>query len=151
MLVRDLMTRRVVTVNETATCDEVAHRMLQHEIRHVPVIGRDGGLTGIVTDRDLRHYLFEPEVFTRLGSVSVDALLKSVAVRRVMSAPVVTVGVDEPLEQAARRMRQHKVGSLPVEENGRPVGIITETDLLRRLIDADEQGSGVDAIVVSYP
>ena len=151
MLVRELMTRGVVTVEDTATCQDVAQRMVQHKIRHVPVVGRDGRLTGIVTDRDLRHYLFEPEVLTRLGSVSVDTLLRSASVSRVMSAPVVSVDVDEPLEQAARRMREDKIGALPVEENGRPVGIITETDLLRRLIDADAQCSDVEAIVVSYP
>jgi acetoin utilization protein AcuB len=151
MLVRELMTKGLVTVDHTATCQEVAQRMVQHRVRHVPVVGRGGGLRGIVTDRDLRHYLFEPDVLTRLGSVSVDALLKSVGVSRVMSAPVVSVDAGERLEEAARRMRADRIGALPVQENGRPVGIITETDLLRRLIDADRQGSGVEAVVVSYP
>lgn len=151
MLVRELMTKGLVTVDHTATCQDVAQLMVQHRVRHVPVVGRDGRLTGIVTDRDLRHYLLQPDVLARLGSVSVDTLLRSVCVSRVMSAPVVSVGADEPLEQAARRMREDRIGALPVEEHGRPVGIITETDLLRRLIDADAQSSGVEAIVVSYP
>lgn len=151
MLVREMMTRGVVTVEDTATCHDVAQRMVQHRIRHVPVVGRDGRLTGIVTDRDLRHYLFEPDVLTRLGSVSVDTLLSLASVSRVMSAPVVSVDIDDPLERAARRMREDRIGALAVEENGRPVGIITETDLLRRLIDSDAQCSGVEAIVVSYP
>ena len=151
MLVRELMTKGLVTVDHTATCQDVAQRMVQYKVRHVPVVGRDGRLAGIVTDRDLRHYLFQPDVLTRLGSVSVDALLKSVGVSRVMSAPVVSVDAGEPREEAARRMRADRIGALAVEENGRPVGIITETDLLRRLIDADAQCSGVEAIVVSYP
>jgi acetoin utilization protein AcuB len=151
MRVRDLMTCTVATVDDTASCQDVARRMTQHRIRHVPVVGRDGRLAGIVTDRDLRHYLFEPDVLKRLGSVSVATLLESVPVSRVMSAPVVTVDAAEPLERAARRMREERIGALPVEEDGRPVGIITETDLLRRLIDADAHCSGIEAIVVSYP
>jgi CBS domain-containing protein len=151
MDVRELMSKGVVTVDETATCHDVAQRMVRHKIRHVPVVGRDGRLRGIVTDRDLRHYLFDPGVLKHIGSVSVEALLKSVPVSRVMSTPVVSVGVDEPLEQAARRMLEDKIGSLPVIENGRPVGIITETDLLRRIVNASAQCSDVEAIVVSYP
>lgn len=137
MDVRELMTKGVVTVDETATCQDVAQRMVRHKIRHVPVVGRDGRLRGIVTDRDLRHYLFDPGVLTYIGSVSVDTLLKSVSVSRVMSTPVVSGDVDEPLEEAARRMLEDKIGSLPVVENGRRVGIITETDLLRRIVNAD--------------
>ncbi len=151
MDVRELMTKGVVTVDETATCHDVAQRMVRHKIRHVPVVGRDGRLRGIVTDRDLRHYLFDPGVLTHIGSVSVDTLLKSVSVSRVMSTPVISVDVDEPLEEAARRMLEDKIGSLPVVENGRPVGIVTETDLLRRIVNADAHCSDVEAIVVSYP
>lgn len=153
MYVRQLMSQGVVTIEETATCAEAAQRMVRERIRHLPVVDALGRLTGIVTDRDLRHHLFEPAVLKDLGAVSVDSLLKAAAVSRVMSSPVVSVGPDDQLEDAARRMLEDKVGSLPVVENGRVVGIITETDLLRRIVSVDEACpySDVETIVVSYP
>lgn len=86
MLVRELMTKGVVTVDDTATCQDAAQRMVRHRIRHVPVVGRDGRLMGIVTDRDLRHYLLQPDVLARLGSVGVEAVLGSVSVAAVMAS-----------------------------------------------------------------
>jgi acetoin utilization protein AcuB len=64
----------------------------------------------------------------------VDSLLKAARVQDVMSTPAFTVSPDEPLEAAARVMRDEKIGSLPVVDHHQVVGIITETDLLRRLV-----------------
>ncbi len=86
-----------------------------------------------------------------IGAVSVDQILKHVPVKDVMSAPVVTVGPQDELETAARTMLEDKVGSLPVVENGRVVGIITETDLLRRICQACECSPECAEIVVSFP
>lgn len=151
MYVRQLMSQGVVTIEETATCATAAERMVRERIRHLPVVDSRGRLTGIVTDRDLRHHLFEPAVLKDVGAVSVETLLKSVPVSQVMSSPVVSVGADDRLEDAARRMLEDKVGSLPVVEDGRVIGIITETDLLRRIVNVDATCSDVEAIVVSYP
>jgi predicted transcriptional regulator len=69
-----------------------------------------------------------------------------------MSTPVVSVDADEDLGEAARTMLEDKVGSLPVVERGRVVGILTETDLLRQICRADAECSpGMAEIVVSYP
>jgi CBS domain-containing protein len=64
---------------------------------------------------------------------------------------VISVSPDEPLEVAARLMLDAKIGSLPVVEADRPVGIITETDLLRQICRADTCGADVEYIVVSWP
>jgi CBS domain-containing protein len=107
---------------------------------------------GVVTDRDLRHHLFSPRVFKELGATSLDILLKAVPVAEIMSTPVVSVDADEDLGEAARTMLEDKVGSLPVVERGRVVGILTETDLLRQICRADAECSpGMAEIVVSYP
>jgi len=149
--VEDRMSGLPLTVRWDAPLIEAVRLMKEGRIRHLPVL--DGGrrLVGIVTDRDLRHHLFEPRVFKEIGSVSVDALLKAVPVREIMSAPVTTVGPADPLETAARCMLEDKVGSLPVVEHGRVVGIVTETDLLQRICRADPGSAECEAIVVSFP
>jgi len=151
MRVNELMSRDVATVGVADSCQEAVARMVRRKIRHLPVVEPDGRLVGVVTDRDLRHHLFEPRVLKEIGAVSVDQILKRVPVKDVMSAPVVTVGPQDELETAAGTMLEDKVGSLPVVENGRVVGIITETDLLRRICQACECSPECAEIVVSFP
>jgi acetoin utilization protein AcuB len=151
MTVQELMSVDVITIPESATCREAVGLMFRHRVRHLPVVAADGALRGIVTDRDLRHHLFEPAVFKEVGSVSVEQLLTAVAVRQVMSSPVICVKPGDSLEEAARLMVEDKVGSLPVVRERRVVGILTETDLLRRIVRADQDGADVQQIVVSYP
>jgi CBS domain-containing protein len=133
------MSREVVTIEESDSCHEAMRRMRQIPARHLPVLGRDGALQGIVTDRDLRHHLFAPGVFRHMGDTSIRTLLKAVPVKEVMSSPVVCVGPGWETQEAARLMRRHKIGSVPVVDSGRVLGILTETDLLRHLVRADER------------
>ena len=151
MTVKQLMSANVVTIDDQASCREAVALMCRHKVRHLPVVSRDGRLSGVVTDRDLRHQLFRPEVFRAIGGVPVERLLTAVPVQEVMSSPVVSVGAGASLEEAAGRMLADKLGSLPVVEDGHIVGILTETDLLRHIVGADTGAADVDAIVVSYP
>jgi len=152
MRVSELMSKRVWTIGMSDSCHEAAARMCREKIRHLPVVADDGTLQGIVTDRDLRHHLFGPGVFGHIGNVSVHTLLKAHSVKEIMSFPVVSVEPAASLEDAARLMRERKIGALPVVEAGRVVGILTETDLLRHICRADELCSPeVECIVVSYP
>ena len=152
MLVRDLMTRQVLTIDSADSCLEAVARMHRARVRHLPVVSRDGLLVGIVTDRDLRHHLFSPRVFRELGQTAVEILLKSVPVADIMSQSVISVSPTDQLVDAARLMLEEKVGSLPVVEAGRVVGILTETDMLRQICKADASCSPECAdIIVSYP
>jgi acetoin utilization protein AcuB len=150
MRVRELMSTGVITIEAGASCQKAVEQMFQHKVRHLPVTGSDGQLAGIVTDRDLRHHLFGHGVFEHADR-DVGNLLRSVAVRDIMSSPVISVAPDDALEVAARLMLEGKIGSLPVVDGGRPVGIVTETDLLRQIYRADTCGPDVEYIVVSYP
>ena len=151
MRVRELMNRNLVTIAESSSCHEAVGRMHRARIRHLPVLSGDGALVGVVTDRDLRHHLFRPHVSKDVGVTSIDLLLKAVTVGEVMSAPVITVDAADDVIDAARIMLTDKVGSLPVTEGGRLVGIITETDLLREICRADAACSPeVTDIVVSH-
>jgi acetoin utilization protein AcuB len=126
--------------------------MRELKLRHLPVIDLHGKMAGMLTDRDLRHYLFDPAVMRQIGVTSVDLLLEAVSVREIMSAPVVSVEPEEEVETAVGLMRKRKVGSLPVVNDGQVVGILTETDVLRRIVRLDASCSpGVEEIIVSYP
>lgn len=152
MRVSDLMSRNVVTVGASDSCRDAAAKMHGARVRHLPVVDEGGALVGIVTDRDLRHHLFGPRVMKDVGLISVDILLKAVPVSEVMSTPVMSVPAKADVVEAARIMLEDKVGSLPVVEGGRVVGIVTETDVLRQICRLDADCSKeVAEIVVSYP
>jgi CBS domain-containing protein len=146
-----LMSHNVITIAPDASCHDAVTLMTRDKIRHLPVVGSDGGLCGIVTDRDLRHHLFARDVFRSVGTVPVERLLSEVPVREVMSKPVVSVGRDTPLHEAAHVMLENNLGSLPVVDHHRLVGMLTETDLLRHIVGANACCPEVEAIVVSYP
>jgi acetoin utilization protein AcuB len=151
MRVGELMSRAVVTIGMEETCDQALARMLRWKVRHLPVLDADGELRGIVTDRDLRHHLFSPGVFERIGRVPAIRLLEEQPVRAVMSSPAICLGVSADIEEAAGIMRRHRLGSVPVLDAGKVVGILTEADLLRHVMGADApRGPELD-IIVSYP
>jgi len=152
MRVSDLMSRNVVTIGESDSCLEAVGRMHGARVRHLPVVNAAGTLRGVVTDRDLRHHLFAPRVLKEIGTIAVDILLKAVPVSEVMSSPVMSVPANADIVEAARIMLEDKVGSLPVVDGGRVVGIVTETDVLRQICKFDAECSKeIAEIVVSYP
>jgi CBS domain-containing protein len=144
--VDEVMSRQVVTIGADTSGHDAVQALARHKIRHLPVVDREGRLAGIVTDRDLRHHLFEPEVFRAIGTEPVERLLSQVPVSAVTS-----IAADAGLDEAARVMREAGLGSLPVVERGRIVGIVTETDVLRHIVGADACCAEVETIVVSYP
>jgi CBS domain-containing protein len=150
--VSELMSRNVVTIDTAASCHDAVALMARARIRHLPVVDVGGALVGVVTDRDLRHHLFLPGVFEVIGTVPIEDLLKTVSVKDVMSTPVISVRAGDNLEEAARLMLEDKVGSLPVVDDGRVVGVLTETDMLRQIVRADACCCPeVEEIVVSFP
>jgi acetoin utilization protein AcuB len=152
MQVGELMSRQVVTIGTGDSCLEAVTRMQRSRVRHLPVVSREGLLVGIVTDRDLRHHLFTPRLFDALGSTPVEVLLDGTHVAEIMSTDVISVGPEATLTEAAWTMRKHRVGSLPVMEHGRVVGIITEADVLRHIVRADASRMPACAeVIVSFP
>ena len=121
MRVSELMSRDVVTIGDTATCHEAIERMSSRKVRHLPVLDGAGALVGIVTDRDLRHWLFAPDTYRQIGAVPVRTLLRGAPVRSVMSASVRCISATADVAEAAERMRRDKVGCLPVVNGSRLV------------------------------
>ena len=127
--VRDVMSREVHTVkrnDELAIADAL---MKQERVRHLPVLDEDGEVCAVVSQRDL----FRGALLRALGygSRAEELMLKQVAVKEAMSAEIQTTAPDTPVADAARVMIERKIGCLPVIENGRLVGIVTETDFVR--------------------
>ena len=151
MKVDDVMSRKVVTIGPSDNCFEAVGRMHRAGIRHLPVVDHDERLLGIVTDRDLRHHLFSASVFPVLSLTSLDTLLMASRVSDLMTKDVVTIGPRDSLADAAGLMMQKKIGSLPVTENGRVVGMLTETDMLRLIFQADVSAQKCAEIIVSFP
>jgi len=136
--VADCMTRGVATIHSDAPARGAVETMRTRRIRHLPVVDREGGLVGIVTDRNLRQVVFDPVVQARAGRHA-DAL-KTVTVRDVMTQAVLAVQPDTPLRDAARRMHERKIGALRVVAGGRVVGILSESDVLKTFAQALGQG-----------
>jgi len=132
MLVRDRMTHNPVTVSPDTPVPEALDVMKQNGVRRLPVV-ENGHLIGIVTQMDLLRA--SPSPATSLAVWEIPHLVAKIKVRDVMAEDVVTIGPDEPLEDAALVMRERKIGGLPVVEDGRVIGIITETDIFDAFVD----------------
>ena len=127
--VHHIMKRKVVTIAAGERLSTVEDIMTLGGVRHIPVV-RGGSLVGVVTERDLlRTSLSQLNAY---GADTRRAFLGGVEIERVMSSPAITIGPDDPVEDAARVMAERKIGCLPVvDEDAQFVGLVTETDLLR--------------------
>lgn len=135
VVVADVMTRDVVTLrrnDELSIADEV---MKQKRIRHLPVLDEDGGLAGIVSQRDLFHGALVRAL--GYGASQQQRFLSLLVVKEVMTTEVVTTTPETPLEDAARTMVDRKLGCLPVVSGDRLVGILTEGDFVAFAARAD--------------
>jgi acetoin utilization protein AcuB len=130
MRVRELMTAKPITVDPETPMLEARQRMVAERIRHLVVV-ENARVVGIVTDRDIRLNL--PSPATSLSVWEINYLLAQLTVGGVMSRAVIVVDSDRPIAEAARIMMDHKIGALPVVDEGRLVGIITESDFVRAM------------------
>lgn len=126
--VRDIMQRKLVTISASERLSTVEDIMTLGHVRHMPVV-QAGRLVGVVSERDLLR--------ASLSNLSTHrdaerrAFLHVVEIARVMSTPPVVVGPEATIEEAALIMADRKIGCLPVLEDDRLVGMVTETDVLR--------------------
>ncbi|ETW99858.1 MAG: hypothetical protein ETSY1_13345 [Candidatus Entotheonella factor] len=130
MRVRDYMTTEVFTIRVDKKLFVVQEIMQWAHIRHLPVTDRANRVVGIVSHRDLLHASIS-QVSSRLAELERQQHLWEIPIASVMKTAVQTVEPDAPVQEAARLMREQQIGGLPVVEDGKLVGIITETDLLQ--------------------
>ena len=139
MLVRDWMTTHVHTATPDSSVSDVMYQMRERKITHVPVV-QDEALVGIISDRDIKQYI--PSKGTSLDVYELNYLLAKSKARDVMKKPVVTAAPETPVEEAAMLLHDRKIGCLPVVDNGKLVGIISDQDLYRVLIEISGVRSG---------
>jgi len=127
--VRDLMTADPTTLKRNDKLTLADDIMRLGRVRHLPVVDDDGeALAGIVTQRDLfRDALAQALGYGRHAQRKI---LDTLSVKDVMNTDVITTTPDTSLVEAAKLLTQRKIGCLPVVENGRLVGILTEGDFV---------------------
>jgi acetoin utilization protein AcuB len=133
MLVRERMSTRPVTIQADTSITEALKVMRQHGVRRLPVMDGEGQMIGIVSEKDLLYA--SPSPATSLSIYEMHYMLTQLKVTELMTADVVTVTPDTPLEEAARIMADNKIGGLPVIRDGKLVGIITETDIFKVFLE----------------
>ena len=134
MLVRERMTPNPIVVHLDTPFVEALQLLREKKIRRLPVLDKQGNLVGIVVEKDLLYA--SPSPATSLSVFEVHYLLSKLLVKDVMTHRIITVGEDCPLEEAARIMVDHRIGSLPIMRGKELVGIITETDIFRSMAEA---------------
>jgi acetoin utilization protein AcuB len=140
MDVRSRMKHPVHCVKPLDSIQHARELMEKHRINQLPVVA-GGTLVGIITDRDVRDAF--PSVFDTPPFAPRRAKItltdpRTVAVETVMTRDVTTIGPADSITDAARAMRRHRIGALPVLEASRLVGILTRSDVLEEFIELTE-------------
>jgi len=143
MRIRDVMTKNPITVDSETLVLDAQRIMKENSIRRLPVVDK-GNLVGIVTQHDLLQA--SPSPATSLSIHELIYLLAKMNVKEVMKRNPFTLTPDTPFEEALRIGQDKKIGSFPVMDKGKLVGIITESDTVRfltRALGLREEGSRV--------
>ncbi len=143
MRIKDVMTRNPVTADSETLVLDAQKIMRENNIRRLPIVDK-GKLVGIVTKHDLLEA--SPSPATSLSVFELNYLLAKMKVKEIMKKNPVTITPDTPFEEALRLGQEKKIGSFPVVENGKVVGITTESDIIRfvtRVLGLKEEGSRI--------
>jgi len=123
------MTTKVFTIQPGKHLRAVEEIMKWAHVRHVPVVDDHGRLVGILSHRDLMGAAIST-LQVRIAEVERMQHNAAIEVRQIMHVPTATIGPDERVQRAAHLLRSLRIGCLPVLEDQRLVGIVTEADLL---------------------
>ncbi len=126
------MSRSVVTLTPEYTLREAIELLRSRGIRHLPVVG-GSKVVGIVTDRDVKRAT--PSLHSGVDRNQYERVLETTMVAQFMTRDPVTVTPKSTLRAAVTIFIERKVGALPVVEDGRLVGILTDIDILRVVHD----------------
>lgn len=132
MYVSDWMTKKVIILYPDDYLSDAISLMREHRIRHLPVMKNDR-LKGVLSDRDIKEYT--PSKATSLDVYELHYLLAKTKVQEVMRTKVITTTPETPVEEAAMTMFDRGIGCLPVLQEGRLAGIISNRDIFRALVD----------------
>jgi acetoin utilization protein AcuB len=128
MNVADVMTTNPITINQSDTLRDALETMDRVGCRHLPVLGSDRHLVGILSDRDCRTALNSPYILREQWQD--DELANRLSVRAMMTPAPIIVEPDTPADEAARLMLENRVSCLPVMRAETLIGIVTTSDIL---------------------
>jgi acetoin utilization protein AcuB len=148
MFVKEWMTANPKTVPSKTSIIEAMHILREGGYRRLPVVD-EGVLVGIATDKDLKDAT--PSKATTLSVYELNYLLSKLTLKDVMKTPVFSVSPSDPVETAALLMEEKKVSGLTVVDEGRVVGIITITDILKAFVSALGLREGGIRVTVRVP
>ncbi|MBL7065344.1 MAG: CBS domain-containing protein [Anaerolineae bacterium] len=145
MLVQDRMTPDPITITTDTSLKEALELVRSEPFRHLPVLDENGKLVGVVTEKSLVYA--SPTPATTLSVFEVDYILSRIKIGQVMQGQVITVEPGLPIEEAARIMVDHRIGCLPVVEDDKLVGIISDTDIFRVFVEG--MGGGYPSLRIT--
>lgn len=163
MKVEDVMTRNVVTVTPDASVQEIVSLLMRHRVSALPVVDVEGRVVGIVSEGDL---IRRPEIAGERLLTWWAAMVASSEARAeryvkthgqsahaVMSENVVTVSPSAPVAEVVRLLEKHRIKRTPVVEDGKLIGVVSRSDLLRLLAEAlppaDSEAAPDDTAIVA--
>ena len=129
--VRQWMTAPPVVVTAQTSLLDAYQYMNENDIRRLPVVTRDNMLVGILTMSDIQRTI---PLFFQGADLATDLLLNDQKVQQVMTQDPITIDPDDTIRDAAELMLEYQISGLPVVENGRVVGVITESDIFRLVV-----------------
>jgi acetoin utilization protein AcuB len=141
MLVEEIMKREVITLPPNEKIETALHLLHKHRIRHIPIVNEQNEVIGIISDRDVRDA--SPSIFAQ--TTNPEELQKEI--KTIMSTPVITVHPLDFIEDVASIFYEHSIACVPVTENNKLIGIVTEKDILYTLIQLTgihEQSSKIE-------
>lgn len=129
MIIEDIMKKNIVKTTEDTSIAEAIQLLKKHHIRHLLVSNEDNELVGIVSDRDLKAAM--PSVFIK-NATKEDM---NQPISKIMTTVCITAHPLDFVEDVASLFYQFEIGCLPILEQNKIVGIVTETDLLHTLVE----------------
>jgi acetoin utilization protein AcuB len=146
MYVSDWMTAKVLTLEPDDYLSDALLLMKEKNIKHLPVV-KGNRLKGLISDRNIKEYT--PSKATSLDIYELHYLLAKTKVKEIMTVKVVTTTSDTPVEEAAMVLLDKSIGCLPVLEGNNVVGIISDKDIYRALVDITGVRHGGNRICVT--
>jgi acetoin utilization protein AcuB len=131
MLVRDIMTTDFTTLREDEVLLDATFIFARASFRHVPILNGKQ-LVGLVTERDLKHYT--PSILSGIPPEEYNRLMETTPLSMIMTRNPLTIEPGKTVYEAAQMLYDHRIGCLPVVEDGEVKGIITTTDMLNLLL-----------------
>ena len=139
----DIMSHPVYSLREADTLKNARSLMNLQRIRHIPIVSRDNAFVGLITQRDLLSATVSH--LAEIDPETQDEIDAGIPIKEIMRTDVKSLDSKANLKDAATILLNHKYGCLPVVDEGKLVGIITEADFLKltiRLMEALEESGG---------